>query len=260
MKLIPVIKALLIIYLLLCTTVYLLQRSIIYRPVELISHGFDTIKFNKNNHTIEAITTHYEESNPDSDVIIYFGGNAENVIYTAHDFASNLKHHTTYLLKYRGYSGAEGQASEHNLYADALAIFDQVSKKHNGNITIVGRSLGSAIATYLASKRPVNQLILVTPFDSMVQVAKGILPILPVDWLLTERFDSKSRASAINVPTLIITAENDEVIPFARTESLINSIPVDLVKTTVIEAGHNDIDLAPQYFKEIQQFVFQIER
>ena len=246
-----VIKSLLLIYLMLVLALYFLQRKMIYHPTADLAHDFETVHINHQAQSTEALLTHGSQL----PVVIYFGGNAENVIYSANDFATHLPNHSTYLMKYRGYSGASGEPSEENIYADALALYDHINQQPNLQITVIGRSMGSAVATYLATKRKVDQLILVTPFDSVAEVAKSLLPIFPIDWLLHDRFDSKSRASLIKAPTLLLWAKFDEVIPSINTESLIQSIPAHLLHSVAIKAGHNDIDLTMAYFNQIKMFL-----
>ncbi len=249
--LLPLIKSLTFIYVLLCLCLYLFQKSLIFQPTATIPHQFDTAKITNQETVLETLVTN---QNLD-DVILYFGGNAENVIYTAEDFDRHFKNQATYLLKYRSYSGAAGEPEEQALYTDALALFDEVIKKHPGKITVIGRSLGSGVATFLAANRAIDQLVLITPFDSIANVAKELFPVFPVDWLLTQKFDSKSRADKIKARTLVIVAEHDEVIPRSRTDALITALPVKNREIITINAGHNDIDLKPDFHSHLLQFI-----
>ncbi|MCB1583626.1 MAG: alpha/beta hydrolase [Xanthomonadales bacterium] len=251
MKFLNILKSLIFIYLLLCLALYFLQKSLIFHPTTETPHSFGTTKITNQNTILETVVTNQNFE----DVILYFGGNAENVIYTAADFETHFKNQATYLLKYRGYSGASGTPEEQALYSDALTVFDEVVKNHKGKITVVGRSLGSAVATFLAANRAVDQLVLITPFDSIANVAKELFPVFPVDWLLTQKFDSKSRADKIKARTLVIVAEHDEVIPRSRTDALITALPNNNRAVITINAGHNDIDLKPDYHAQLLQFM-----
>ncbi|MGJ8663686.1 MAG: alpha/beta hydrolase [Marinicella sp.] len=250
MKIIALIKSLLLIYLLFGLSVYFFQRSMIYHPTSVIEHPYETLKINHKDVMLEALVTNEEADK----VIVYFGGNAENVAYTAADFEQQFPQHKTYLLKYRGYSGAAGDASEANLFKDALALIDHV-KQDATHITVVGRSLGSGIATFVATERAIKQLVLVTPFDSIRSIAEQMLPFLPVKWLLKDHYDSESRAHKLKSATLVLAATNDHVITANHTQSLIQSIPKNLLTVTSIEAGHNDLDLKPEYFHILTQFI-----
>ena len=253
-KTLLIFKSLLIIYLLLVIALYLLQRKMIYKPTPYIKHGFETFKFTHQEQTSEALLTQPAKDK----VIIYYGGNAENIIYSAPDFENHFPDYSTYMLKYRGYSGALGKPTETNLYADALALYDQVNKQYK-HITVIGKSLGSGVATYVASERKVDKLVLVTPFDSIKAVAQGLFPFFPIKWLIKDPHDSKSRAARITAPTLVIIADEDRVVPMARTKSLLESLPDKGLEVVTLNAGHNDLDLVPGYYSSIQQFIHQKE-
>ncbi len=243
------IKSLLLIYVVLCAVVFWFQRSLIYHPTVVTEHNFDTLNISQDGHTLEAL-----DINPEAEhTAIYLGGNAENIVYTAAELVHALPDHRVLLLKYRGYAGADGKPSEAALYADALTLFDHI--KANGPITVIGRSLGSGVATYLATERAIGKLVLITPFESVLGVAQATFPFLPVSWLLTDRFDSLSRAGQIQAPTLLIKATHDEVIPTANTNALIQALPASSLQVQTIQAGHNDVDLSPDYFYSIREFL-----
>jgi len=252
LKIIPILKSILAIYLLLMAALYLLQRKMIYKPTPYVEHNFKTSEFTHQQQTSEALVTQPSQKQ----AIIYYGGNAENIIYSAADFDTRFPDYSTYLLKYRGYAGAKGKPSETGIYADALALYDEVSKQYN-RITVIGKSLGSGVATYVASQRTVDKLVLVTPFDSIRAVAKGLFPFFPIKWLIKDSHDSKSRAAKIKAPTLVIIADEDRVVPLARTQSLLESLPETNLEIVTLNAGHNDLDLVPGYFSSIQRFLNQ---
>jgi pimeloyl-ACP methyl ester carboxylesterase len=104
-----------------------------------------------------------------------------------------------YLLHYRGYGGSSGTPSEKALFADALTLFDEVRTKHS-SVDVVGRSLGSGVAVYVASLRPVARLVLVTPFDSLEGLAALRFPYVPVKWLLRDKFESWRFAPQVTAP------------------------------------------------------------
>jgi pimeloyl-ACP methyl ester carboxylesterase len=138
------------------------------------------------------------------------------------------------------------------LHADALALFDQVRTDHP-DIALVGRSLGSGVAARLASERPASRLILVTPYDSIQELAARQFPYFPVRWLLTDKFESWRYAPVIRVPTLLLQAERDEVIPGASTERLHAAFARGVASRIVIRgAGHNTISDSPLYLDSIR--------
>ena len=120
----------------------------------------------------------------------------------------------------------------------------------------MGRSIGAAVATYLATKRDIDKLILVTPFDSAVNVGKKIYKIFPIDLILKERLDSVGRADKITTDTLIIVAANDKIIPYENTQNLIESFNKEWIKVvTLSKVGHNTVHHHPDYKKNIKSFM-----
>jgi pimeloyl-ACP methyl ester carboxylesterase len=168
------------------------------------------------------------------------------------NFSAGFPESAIYLLHYRGYGGSSGKPSEGALFADALTLFDEVHSKHP-QIDVVGRSLGSGIAVYLASLRPVSRLVLVTPYDSLQELAALQFPYLPVRWLLLDKFESWRFAPQVTAPTLIITAESDEVIPRASSELLRSRFKSGVASfKTVAGAGHNTISENADYMELLQ--------
>ena len=148
-----------------------------YFPTENITHNYDLDNFSNENETIEVIVLNKGKNK----ALLYFGGNAESVIYNAEDFLRTFPLHTVYLFNYRGYGGSTGQPTEKGIYSDALFLFDKVQQKHS-KISVMGRSLGCGAAVYLASSRSIEKLALVSPYDSIQSIAQNRFLIYP-DWL-----------------------------------------------------------------------------
>ncbi|MNN53876.1 Alpha/beta hydrolase family protein [compost metagenome] len=183
--------------------------------------------------------------------MIYFGGNAEDVTLNLPAFSQAFPDKAIYLLNYRGFGGSSGAPSEAALKRDALALFDLVHAKHP-NTAIVGRSLGTGVAIYLASQRPASRLVLITPYSSLEDLAAIKMSWFPVRWLLKDRFESWKEASRITVPTLLIAAEHDEIIPRSNTEKFYRYFPAGIASLEVIAgADHNSISQSPGYLKLI---------
>jgi pimeloyl-ACP methyl ester carboxylesterase len=114
----------------------------------------------------------------------------------------------------------------------------------------VGRSLGSGVAVYVAALRPVTRLVLVTPFDSLEEVAALHFFYVPVRWLLRDKFESWRFAPHVTAPTLIIAAEHDEVVARASTELLRSRFRSGLCSFRVLaDTGHNTIADNPEYMR-----------
>jgi len=191
-------------------------------------------------------------------VILYFGGNAEEVSWMIE--AAEAPGTSWLLLDYRGYGQSEGSPSEKALVADALALYDHAAQLPGVDpkrIYAFGRSLGSGPAVALAAQRPLAGLILVTPFDSLAAVAKRYYWYLPVDWLLRHRFDSIALAPRLKTPLLCLIAERDEVIPAVHGERLCDAWGGPKQKAVLAAAGHNTTDAHPLFWSAIREFLAQ---
>ena len=187
-------------------------------------------------------------------LVLYFGGNAEDMAISAMDrpFEANVLY-----VNYRGYGSSAGRPSEAALKDDALAVFDAAAGAivSNGTTIAMGRSLGSGVAVYLASRRPLDAVVLVTPFDTMVRVAGGHYPWLPVRWLLNHRFESVELAPEITIPALVLVAEQDRIVPPARGVALAQAWGGEATLVRFPHASHNDIHGAAGYTTAIADFL-----
>lgn len=237
----------------LCFLLYRQQRALIYFPdaTRLASEQTD-FSVSRDGATLRGWTV-----NPgQSDAILYFGGNGESVEAYRETFAEWFPDASVYLLAYRGYGASDGQPSETALFGDALALYDAVRQRHpGGSIAVIGRSLGSGVASYLASQRPLARLVLVTPFDSLASVAQAHYPIFPVRWLLRDRYESLRYLPQHQGELLVLRAGRDEVIPAANTDRLLAGLPQRPRVLNIAEAGHNDLSLFPAYREALVGFL-----
>ena len=241
----------LIAYVAMGSFLYLNQRDFLYHPTPEIATKYKEIKLFNDGEKINVIVLHEGYEN----AILYFGGNGESMASSADYIAGQFPTFTVYLMDYRGYGSSSGEATEKGLYSDALKLYDTIKPKHN-RITIGGRSLGTAIATYVAANREVSKLALITPFDSIVNVAQGRYPLYPANILLHDKYDSAGRANQIKAEIFIVIAQEDMVIPKERTEKLIEAFnPKQLVIDTIQNRGHMDISSDDRYYKIMQDFI-----
>ena len=240
-----------LVYLSLGVFLYLKQRTFLYHPTQHILTRYDGMMIKNDKEKIHIIILHKGQKK----AILYFGGNAESMAKSSDYIAGQFPKFTVYLMDYRGYGLSTGEATEIGLYSDALKLYDKVKKSHQ-SIVVGGRSLGTAIATYVAAHREVSKLALITPFDSIVHIAQGRYPIYPVSLLLHDRYDSASRVKDIKAKTFIVIAQNDKVISKQSTQNLIDAFdPKQLEITTITNRGHQDISSDEKYYKVMQDFI-----
>ncbi len=240
------------IYLLLAAFLYVFQRKLIYFPVPVDPN------FNAEEVVVDNQGTRLRGwiLNPGkARAVIYFGGNSELITHRRGFFEDVFRDYSVYLINYRGYGNSEGSPSEAGFFADALAIYDSVSPRHE-SITAYGRSLGSGVAVYLAANRSLEKLILLTPYDSIAEIGRKMYPLFPVRYLIRDRFDSAARAGAIDIPVLITSAEFDREVKLAHTLALKRSFTrASLDYQMIAGAAHNDIVDFPDYRDAVRKFV-----
>mgnify|MGYP001811866611 FL=1 len=187
-------------------------------------------------------------------LVLYFGGNAQDIALLA---AAKKVAANQLFLNYRGYGSSDGEPSAEAFKTDALHIYDRAvaSIPHNGNVIAQGRSLGSGVATYLAAHRPIAGLILVTPYDSIANVAREHYPWLPISLLLEHHFDSAALAPNILQPALILLAGRDSVIPPIHSETLAKAWGGPIEIQTFPSATHNSIGSTARAKAVVAEFV-----
>ncbi len=239
-------------YFVLCALLFFFQRSFLYAPTpETKMSGSTSLSLTNDGATIKIWSRPVESS----EALIYFGGNSEDVSNNFLRFSALLPNHSLYFVNYRGYGGSTGSPSEGALFSDALAVYDSIREKH-ANVSVIGRSLGSGVAVYLASNRKVDKLVLVTPYESIENIAKKRFPIFPVSLILQDKFDSASRVQNIRAKTIAIEAENDEVIPRANSDALTARFSAGQVVVKVVDGtNHNSIGMAQEYFDLVVGFL-----
>ena len=195
-------------------------------------------------------------------LIFYYGGNAEEVSLLI-DESGKFGDRSLVLVNYRGYGQSDGKPGEEVLKRDALEIFDAILKRPDVdtyNIALMGRSLGTGIATYVAAHRPHAGVILVSPYDSMTKVAKRHYPFFPIDLLLRHRFESIQLAPALTSPVLMLVADEDSIVPKSHSRSLAERWggKVDFIE--IGKTNHLTIGFHPLYWTTIQDFLKMLAR
>jgi hypothetical protein len=190
-------------------------------------------------------------------VLVYFGGNAEEVSWALAD-RRWPPGWSVAALNYRGYGASEGVPGEAALRADALALYDALRRRPDVDtrrIVVFGRSLGTGVAVSLAAERPVGAVVLASPYDSLVAVGRTHYPWLPVSLALRHRFDSATAASSIRSPLLVIVAERDAVVPAERSRALYEAWAGPKRWVGVPGTDHNTLAAPDAFWRAIGDFL-----
>ena len=190
-------------------------------------------------------------------VVLYFGGNAEEVSWTITERRWPLGW-TIVAMNYRGYGKSEGSPGETALVADALAIYDAMAARSDvdaTHIVALGRSLGTGVAVKLAAARPLTGVILASPYDSLVALGRTHYPWLPVSWLLKHRFDVDADARRVRIPMLAIVAPSDAIIPRPRSQSLYDAWAGPKTWLSVPGTDHNTLSVPDAFWTSVGDFL-----
>ena len=194
-------------------------------------------------------------------LILAFGGNAWNAEVMAAYLKAQLPQCDILAFHYRGYAPSEGFPAAEDLMQDALAIHDfAVREMSPSRIIATGISIGSGPAAYLARHRKIAGLLLLTPFDSLRELARDHYWWAPVRLLLRHQMEVAKLLEPVETPVAIIAAAQDAIVPLRRTESLRKKIKRLVFDRTIAGAGHNDLYDRPEFAEALREAVALVEK
>lgn len=212
-------------YLIFSVFLFVFQASYVYYPERAlladpgsIGLGFENINFE----TADGVRLSgwFIPSDTARAVILFCHGNAGNIsdrldsIRIFHQLELDV-----FIFDYRGYGESKGKPSEQGTYEDAEAAWRylvEIRKADPGRIIVFGRSLGGAVASWLAHKHTPSMLILESSFTSIKDIAATLYPYLPVRWLLRFEYNTAEYLRRVDCPVLVIHSPNDEIMPFSH--------------------------------------------
>ena len=190
----------------------------------------------------------------DRTILLGFGGNAWNAEHMAGYLHQLFPAAEVVAFHYRGYRPSTGRPSAAALLEDAPRVHDCATSGRGAvNVIAVGFSIGSGVATHLARERPLAGVILVTPFDTLEQVARQHYGWLPVSLLLRHHMSPIDDLREVSAPVALIAAERDSIIPGQRTAPLRKAVRTLVMDRTIRGAGHNDIYSHHEFARAMHQ-------
>jgi dipeptidyl aminopeptidase/acylaminoacyl peptidase len=176
--------------------------------------------------------------------VVYFGGRSEEVSWVARDAGKLFPGMAVLAVNYRGYGDSQGDPAEEHMVDDGRMLFDWLSERGHVDprrIAIVGRSLGSGVAVQVAMERSAHSVVLITPYDSILAIAKRRFRTMPIEYVLRHRFESVKYASALTAPTYVLRAASDDIVPHSHTDQLVAKL-VKLHKDEIVpDSDHMNI-------------------
>jgi hypothetical protein len=255
----------LVLYVSICALLYFNQDDLLFHPQPTSNQEvtetlksypeFDTLSFvmKDANRTCGYISKDtIKEKLP---LVLYFGGNAEEVSHLA-DYKTYFPNTIMVLMNYRSFGLSQGVISEKTMFGDALEVYDKLITNPEidaNNVIVIGRSIGTGVATYLSSQRKVNATVLITPYENMIDVAFEKYPFVPISLLIKHRFESDTYAPNISTPMLALISANDQIIPKHHAYKLKEAWKGKTEALEVIE-DHNSIMNNEEVWKKIESF------
>jgi len=198
-----------------------------------------------------------------SRTVLFFHGNAGNI---SHRLESLQIFHrlglATLIIDYRGYGRSEGSPSEAGLYRDAEAALRYLTERRGipaQDIVVFGRSLGGAVAAWLAAHHALGALIVESSFTSVPERAAELYPWLPVRVLSRLNYDTQAYLQKVTCPVLIIHSPDDEIIPFQHGQRLLEAAR-EPKQWLVISGDHNSgfLHSGKHYENGIRNFLYSL--
>ncbi|UCH27374.1 MAG: alpha/beta hydrolase [Trueperaceae bacterium] len=163
------------------------------------------------------------------------------------------------LAEYPGYGGRPGRPTEETFVTDAKTTIDRVYQEFGGPLFLWGESLGAGVAAAVAADPPVpvDSVVLITPWDTLGDLAQSLYWYLPAKLLMRDRYDNIGNLRSFEGPVAVLMAERDEVIPPRRSSRLYESLPGPKRLWVFPGAGHNSWPTGPaeKWWLEVVDFV-----
>ena len=192
--------------------------------------------------------------------VVYFGGRSEEVSWVVRDAARLFPGMAVLAVNYRGYGASQGDPAENHMVDDGRLLFDWLAERHHVDrqrVAVVGRSLGSGVAVQVALERAVNALVLITPYDSILAIAKRRFRAVPVEYVLRHRFESVKYAPSLTSPTYVLRAATDDVVPHSHTDLLVAQLGRLHLDETIPGSDHMNIPYLTATQEKIAAFLTQ---
>ena len=239
---------------------YYLQKKLMLHPKQLppgykFQFAFPfkeiNIPFNKKDNI--NLVQFLPEKNMLKGVVLYFHGNRDNINRYAKYAVNFTKHgYEVWINDYPEYGKSTGKFTEDNVYRQAAQIYKLASAKfESNNIIVYGKSLGSGIACWLASKKVCRDVILETPYYSMSELLTRYAPIYPAPFMSHFKFPTGEYLKEVNAPVIIFHGSKDKVIPHWHALKLKDVLKEKDEFITIENASHNNLNDFPLFHEKL---------
>ncbi len=198
----------------------------------------------------------YEPREPARKIILYFAGVQQDSVALVEKFARHYPKMPFVTYNYRGYGKSGGKPGQKRLFEDAVHIYDDLVLRYAyrpEDIILMGYSLGTGVASFLASQRQVSEVLLMAPYDSVYEVIKKRYPFSGIHWVLKQRFPSVDFVPHIDVPVHIYAASDDRVVNVKHAKMLKSYVSNLAGFYEYAGVAHNDILFNPDVVEHIKK-------
>ncbi len=248
-------------YLLAIVLLWLFQERLIFpayrsrrTPLERAPAGLETLFEARDGTALEGF---WLKARGDR-LLLWFDGNSDNVHQLLPHITHRFKNLDIAALNYRGYGKSQGRPSQEALFEDALAIYDHYSQGYR-RIYLLGRSLGSGVASFLSGQRKTDGLILITPFRSIRDLARLRFPFVPLGFLVRHPFESWRYLQTGQIPVALLGVKRDRITPEAQAQALKKHIRHLIKEEWLNDTTHAAVIHHPRYFTFIEEAIEAFE-
>jgi len=244
------LKIIAIIYILGGIALYFLQDYILFHPVTLKrDHKYDFPEKNKEinipitENSNLNIVQFFSTDTVTKGVVLYFHGNKKNISWYAKYSPYFTKYgYEVWLIDYPGFGKSTGKLTEQTLYDWANYMYNFARTRFSADsIIIYGKSMGTGIATHLASLQPCKKLILETPYYDYPSVIKHYLPIYPIEWMIHYKIPTHDYIEKVIAPVTIFQGTDDWLVTYNNAKRLKPFLKKGDEFITIKNGGHNDL-------------------
>ena len=256
-----VIFILVVIYFVAGILLYFFQDLLLFHPVPKkinepyqFTQSFEELNYDVGERNLNIIK--FKPTAETKGVVIFFHGNMKNVEhYKKYPELFTSNNYEVWMPDYPGFGKSTGERTEGNFYQDARMVYDSAIKNHStSNIIIYGKSIGTGVASYLASVKPCKRLILETPYYSIDALAGSYVPFYPVSAMTRYSFPIYQYLKNTEAAVTIFHGSKDEVVPFSHSFRLKKeNVHLELIR---IENGrHNNLASFPIYINKLDSLL-----
>ena len=244
------LKIIAIIYILGGIALYFLQDYILFHPVTLKrDHKYDFPEKNKEinipitENSNLNIVQFFSTDTVTKGVVLYFHGNKKNISWYAKYSPYFTKYgYEVWLIDYPGFGKSTGKLTEQTLYDWANYMYNFACTRFSADsIIIYGKSMGTGIATHLASLQPCKKLILETPYYDYPSVIKHYLPIYPIEWMIHYKIPTRDYLEKVIAPITIFQGTDDRLVTYNNAKRLKPFLKAVDEFVTIEGGSHNDL-------------------